>query len=130
MFLRKVCFVDKNKSYLGLIPLKSETLKWTEDEKGLVVFEIKNEGWLNRIFQVLFRKPEYSYIHLDEFGSYTWKQIDGIRTVLAIGLAIERRFGSEVLPLYERLTHFFSILESYGFITIKNNEKQNKEKLV
>lgn len=126
MFLKKVCIVEKNKSYLELIPIRSETLKWSQDENGLVIFEIENKGALNKFLQKCFKRPKYSYIHLDDFGSYIWKEMDGIRTVLALGVSAEIKFGDKVLPLYQRLSNFFSILESYGFITIKNYKKKDK----
>lgn len=118
MFLKKVCNVE-NKNYLEYIPMRSEEIEWSLDENGHVALKIENKGTLNLIFQKLFKKPKYSYIHLDDFGSFIWQEIDGIRTVLGIGISVERKFGDAALPLIDRLTKFFSILEAYGFITTK-----------
>lgn len=55
-------------------------------------------------------------MHLDEMGSFVWPLIDGEKTILEIGKAVEERFGDEAKPLYERLVKYFQILESYHFI--------------
>ena len=70
----------------------------------------------NRLFQKLLKKPKISYIHLDEMGSFIWPMLDGEKTVLEIGKAVEIEFGDKANPLYERLVKYFEILKSYNFI--------------
>ena len=43
----------------------------------LVVLDIENTGAFNKLAQKLFGKPRVSHVHLDEFGSFVWKCIDG-----------------------------------------------------
>ncbi len=104
------------KNYLEKIPLISNKIDWILEDNGLVTISIENKGIFNRIFQILFKKPKISYIHLDEFGSNVWQLIDGKRDIIQIGKMFEEKFGNEVNPLYERLAKFFQILSSYGFI--------------
>ena len=78
--------------------------------------EIENKGFFNRAAQKLFKKPRISYVHLDETGSFVWPLIDGEKTIFEIGKEVEKRFGEESAPLYERLAKYFQILESYRFI--------------
>ena len=112
---------QNQENYLERIPQKSHLLNWSEDENEIVVLEIENKGLMNRIFQKLFKKPKISYIHLDELGSFVWKQIDGEKTVLEIGKEVSKKFQDKSNPLYERLSGYFAILESYNFINWKIN---------
>ncbi|MBE6546917.1 MAG: PqqD family protein [Ruminococcaceae bacterium] len=103
-------------NYLEKIPRHSTRLSWSSDEKGAVTLSIENKGLANRLAQLILRKPKISYIHLDELGSFVWPLIDGERTILSIGEAVEAHFGDKAKPTYERLAKFFQILDSYGFV--------------
>lgn len=105
-------------NYLEKIP-KREVTVFSCDEEGIVTLEIENKGIANRIAQKLLKKPKTSYIHLDKFGSFVWKRIDGEKSILDIGKDVEEEFGEEANPLYERLAKFFQILKSYNFISFK-----------
>lgn len=109
--------MKKNKeNFLDKIPVKSEGLNWSIDEKEIVTLEQENKGITNRIFQILFKKPKISYIHLDELGSFVWSLIDGVKTISEYGEPVKEKFGESAEPLYERLARYFQILETYGFI--------------
>ena len=104
----------KSENYLERIPVKNELFRYTVGEDGLVTIEVDNKGLFNRIAQKLFKKPKVSYVHLDEFGSFVWMQIDGHRNITETGRLVEEHFGEKANPLYERLAKFFQILNSYG----------------
>lgn len=104
--------------YLDGKPLRNEKIPWSARD-GQVTLEIENKGVWNRLFQKILKKPRISYVHLDEMGSFVWPLLDGEKTILEIGKAVEERFGDEAKPLYERLVKYFQILESYRFISIK-----------
>lgn len=82
----------------------------------MVTISVVNKGVFHTLAQKLLHKPKISYIHLDEFGSFVFQQMDGARSVLEIGVLVEEHFGEKAQPLYERLAQFCKILESYGFI--------------
>ena len=103
-------------NYLSRIPKRNETISWKEDENGVITLEIENKGVMNRICQKLFKKPNISYVHLDEMGSFVWPIIDGKKDITEIGKYVEKHFGEKANPLYERLAQYFKILESYGFV--------------
>lgn len=105
-----------NENFLERCPAYPDGIAWSADEKGLVTLDIENKGVMNRIFQKLFKKPKVTHIHLDEIGSFIWKQIDGKKTLLDMGKPLEEQFGEKALPTYERLAKYFQILESYGFV--------------
>ena len=109
----------KQENYLEVVPLRREDIKWTEEESGIITLEIENKGIVNKIAQKLLKKPPISYVHLDKFGSFVWKSIDGEKDVYKIADEVENEFGEEAHPLYERLVKYFSILESYGFVKRK-----------
>ncbi len=106
-----------DENYLERVAKRAEYLRWTEDDKGIVTLELDNKGLFNRIAQKLFKKPPVSYIHLDEIGSFVWKQLDGERNLLAIGEAMEECLGEKAHPTYERLAKYLHILDSYHFVT-------------
>ena len=107
-----------NENYLDRIPQKAE-VEWSADNDGIVTLKIENKGVFNRIAQKLFKRPKFSFIHLDENGSFAWLQIDGESDITEIGKRVDGHFGEKAHPLYERLAKFFQILDSCGFIEWK-----------
>lgn len=103
-------------NYLERVPHKNGLIKWSKGEDDLITLEIENKGAMNRLAQKLFKKPKFSYIHLDENGSFVWENINGETNLIEIGEKVHEHFGEKAEPLYERLAKFISILESYNFI--------------
>ena len=110
---------NKNENFLEKIPVKNEKIGWSADENGIVTLEIYNKGVFNKIFQLILKKPKITYIHLDENGSFVWPLIDGEKNIIEIGKFVKEHFGEKANPLYERLSQFFKVLESYRFISFK-----------
>lgn len=110
-----------NENYLEKVPVRKPSIAWNTDSDGKVTLEIENTGLFNRLAQKLLKKPKISFVHLDETGSYVWPLIDGAKNIIEIGKTVDEHFGQKVHPLYERLAKYFRILDSYGFITWKNN---------
>lgn len=111
--------INEAENFLERIPVRSQYLNWAADEDGLVTLEIENTGFFNRIAQKVFRKPKFSYVHLDKTGSFVWPLIDGEKDIITLGELVKERFGEEAEPLYQRLAKFFQILDSYHFISFK-----------
>ncbi len=109
-----------NENYLDKIPVVSEKLTCTVNDDGIVTLAQENTGVMNRIAQKLFKKPKISYIHLDELGSFIWQLIDANTSIFDMGEPVKEHFGEKAEPLYPRLAKYFSILESYGFVTMKS----------
>ena len=109
--------VHLTENLLSRIPVRSPEINWTTDENAMVTLEIMNKGILNKIFQIFFKKPKISFIHLDETGSFVWPLIDGKLNLIEIGKLVEEHFGEKANPLYERLYKYFQILEEYKFIS-------------
>ncbi len=111
----------KGINYLDLIPVRTEQIRWSFDNKKRVTLEIDNTGFFNKLAQNFFKKPKTSYVHLDEMGSYVWPLIDGKKSVEELSILVKEEFGEKAEPLYERLIKYFEILKSYEFIHFKKN---------
>ena len=108
----------KNKdNFLKKKPQRNPDINWSEKD-GQVTLEIENKGIFNRLAQKLLKKPKISYIHLDETGSFIWPLIDGETDIIALGEKLKEHFGDKAEPLYERLSKYIKILESYGFVKL------------
>ena len=110
--------MKSSKNILNLTPRHSKKVGWSQDLHQLVTLEVKNRGVANFIAQTLFKKPRVSYIHLEEFGSFIWLQIDGQRDVRALGEQIKKRFGDSAQPIYSRLIQYIKTLKNNNFITV------------
>lgn len=112
----------KQQNYLDLIPERSPELTWSRDEEGIVVLEVENTGVFNRIAQKLFKRPKYTKVHMEKYGSFLWPLIDGERTVMELADLQKAEFGDEVEPLYPRVVKYIQIMDSYHFITLKEKK--------
>lgn len=102
-------------------PIRKKDLNWSVNENK-VVLEIENKGFYNRLAQKLFKKPPITYVDLDEMGSFIWPLLNGEANIEKIGEMVEANFGERAHPLYERLTKYFQILNSYGFVEWLNED--------
>lgn len=109
----------EQKNYLDLIPERAPELSWSEDEEGLIVLNVENTGVFNRIAQRIFKRPKYTKVHMEKYGSFLWPLIDGERTVMELADLQKEEFGDEVEPVYPRVVKYMQIMESYHFIKVK-----------
>ena len=119
---KKKIIIPEN--YLEKVPVHRSDIKWKTDSDANVTLEIENTGLMNRIMQKVFLKPKISYIHLDKLGNFIWPKIDGKLTITEIGKLVDKEFGEEAHPLYERLARYFQILDSYRFIEWVEKEEK------
>ena len=94
--------------------------KWELDENGLVEVTVENTGFYNTIAQKFFKRPRYSFIKLDKYGTCVWQQIDGKKTIYEIGQILKNTHKGAADQLYERLASYFKILESNGYVVFLN----------
>ena len=109
----------KKINYLEKVPYIPDTINFEKHENGIVTLVIENKGMFNFIAQKLFKKPRFSYIHLDEKGSLVWPLIDGEKTVGEIAALLDGEFSDEGEALYAGVSKFFEILKSYNFVLFK-----------
>jgi len=103
---------------LTIVPLSN--IEWRETNVGKIVLlkrkfksvRLQNlaKRWLNQT---------HYQIHLDDYGSFVWKMIDGSHSVATIGEELQRKYGDKIEPVYDRLGEFIQKLQRSGFIRIK-----------
>lgn len=111
---------NKVPNVLDLIPVQSQKFKSEIDETGKVTIFVENKGLFNWIAQKLLNKPKVSQVHLEDFGCFIWKQIDGIKSVKEIADLVHQEFGEKADPLYPRISMYMNTLLTYEFIEWKN----------
>ena len=105
-------------NYLDYIPVHNPAHDSKTDEAGNVTIIIENKGLFNKIAQLIFKKPRFSQVHLEEMGSFIWQQIDGERTVLDISVLVKEEFGEKAEPLLERLCTYVKMLANWKFVIL------------
>ena len=113
----------KNENYLDNIPVINGDICWEEDDNQLIVIKQENKGFYSKIAQKFFDRPKVSNIHLDEFGSFVWKQIDGEKDIAEIGKSVSEEFGKDAEPLYERLSAYMYRLRDVKYISFRKVNK-------
>lgn len=116
----------KQENFLDYVPKHNSLFEYQENKAGNIEVKVHNKGLFHKIAQVIARRPKYSYIELDEFGSFVWRQMDGARSVYDIGTLVKAEFGEKAEPLYERLCTFIRILHKNHFVVYKNKIKEKK----
>lgn len=102
--------LKEKKNYMDYVPCCNPRYTWDTDQEGIVTVHVLNQGFYNRLAQKLFGKPSVSHIRLDGYGSFVWKQMNGMRTVYEIAGLVKDRFGEEAEPVIGRLVKYFQIL--------------------
>ncbi len=110
------------RNLLDMVPNRKEQIVWTEQEGGKVVLELEHRGFYAAIAQYCFHRPRVSKIHLDELGSYIWKQIDGSHNLYEIANCLKEQFGKQAEPLYDRFIAFLQILLRHGFVKLESSK--------
>lgn len=106
----------KKENYLDFIPVVNGQNTWDRGEDGVVTIHMVNRGFYNTLAQKLFHTPRVSHIKLDEYGSFLWMRIDGIKTVGQLALELKEAYGERAEPLYDRLVKYMQILHNNRFI--------------
>lgn len=109
----------KCENYVEFLPIIKENLKWDSDDSGIVTIYIENKGLFKWITQKVLGKPKVSQIHLETYGSFIWRHIDGMRRIVEIADLAEKEFGEEIHPLYERISSYFDMLERANLISLE-----------
>jgi len=104
--------MKNNEEVLSLVYEIRDGLEYEVDEKGIVTILKRQDHWIQRFFRKLqFRIPETTRVTLDSYASFIFLNIDGKRTVKEIGEIMDREYGEEAKPLYERLLLFLNHIE-------------------
>ena len=102
-------------NYLDFVPVPNPRNTWSEED-GIVTIHMVHRGFYDRLAQKLFHTPPVSHIKLDEYGSFLWMRIDGVKTVGQLALELKEAYGEKAEPLYDRLVKYMQILRNNRFI--------------
>lgn len=111
--------MKSKKNYLDYVPAKNEEIQWEQTEEGRIVIRRANKKWMERLTQLLLKKPKITYIELETYGQFIWPLIDGQRTVYDIAQLVKAEFGDDAEPLYDRLVAYFRSMDSNHLIQLK-----------
>ncbi|ACL69865.1 PqqD family protein [Halothermothrix orenii] len=111
--------MPRKKNLLEMKPRRRENIDWQEDEDGNLTLIIKRNGWIDRIFQKVFKTPKQTTLELDKVGSFVWLECDGNQDLNQIAKKLKKQYPEEAAPVYDRLVTFIGILKNNGLITLK-----------
>ena len=106
----------KDHNYLEKVPVRNPEFSWKEDGQGIVTVDMVHKGIFDKLAQKLWVTPKVSHVKLDRFGSFVWKQMDGNRNIIDIGVLVREEFADQAEPLYERLAEFVKMLRDNRFV--------------
>lgn len=107
----------KDHNYLEKVLVRNPEFSWKEDGQGIVTVDMVHKGIFDKLAQKLWVTPKVSHVKLDRFGSFVWKQMDGNRNIIDIGVLVREEFADQAEPLYERLAEFVKMLRDNRFVT-------------
>jgi hypothetical protein len=112
----------KNANLLELTPITLHKSEISDDGMvNILVPKFKNQLAVKFIVPKL-KAPDIK-IKLDEFGSETWRNMDGKKNVSLIGDKLVEKFGDRINPVYERLSKFLTMLYEQRMITYREINK-------
>lgn len=116
----------EQENFLDYIPKHNALFEFRENHVGNIEVKVQNKGFFNKVAQVFAKRPKFSYIELDEFGSFIWREMDGQKSVYEIGQQVKQEFGEKAEPLYERLSEFIKILHKNHYVVYQNKLKKKE----
>ncbi len=105
-----------SKNYLDIVFVPSSELKYHKGDDGFTVLDIEHKGFFNKIAQKLFKKPRFSHIKTDVYGTALWECLDGKNTVNDVINTMKDTFPDEKEKMLDRCIHFLYVLERNKFI--------------
>lgn len=103
-------------NYMDKVPFKASERPWQENENGIVEITVTHTGFYARLAQKYFKKPQISYISLDNYGTVVWKNINGKNTIYDIVKLMEKAFPNEKYRMLERIVTYMAALETNKFV--------------
>lgn len=110
-------------NYLELIPVQLHQHEDAENGRLNVLVPKFPSRFGHKYLMPRLKKP-YIKAKLDDFGSATWRLIDGRRDVGEMAEALLAKFGDKIQPVHERLTVFLTRLYRGGLISFTDRKKQ------
>jgi len=100
--------VDAN---LAMVFKVREGILFDEENGHVRIIKEQNAKPQQIMRKLKIKIPERTYMELDDFGSFVFKQIDGVKTVKEIGENLAAYNEESATHLYERLLIYLHHLE-------------------
>ncbi|WP_085829136.1 PqqD family protein [Clostridium massiliodielmoense] len=116
----------KDNNLLEFIPYKNLSYIYDkEEESNNITIIIKRNSKFDKLILKIFRKAHKElYVHLDEIGSFIWRNIDGKKTVLNLCEGFMKEYNVEQSEAINRTVYFLKILKNNKFIKFTANIKK------
>ena len=109
----------KSKNFLEFIPVRNFNWSISEETAKVVVERPKFDNAILKKYLLPYFKKQNFDVKLDDFGSFVWQKIDGEKNIYEIALELEKEFGEEVQPVYDRISQFIKHLRQQRFVEYK-----------
>jgi len=113
--IRKSRRLKENTNLLELTPFHIYTHEIEESGLVSVLIPRFHNKLLARVISPRLKSP-FVKARFDEFGSSTWLEIDGKKSVLSITENLIKQHGEKIQPVHERVSKFLNQLYLYKFI--------------
>jgi hypothetical protein len=100
----------------SLVPVPRHQSEEDPDGRVTVLVPRFSGHWTRRFLLPLFARREVR-LHLDDLGSYVWRQCDGGTTVGEIAARLHARVGGEPAEATRRVVTFLRRLAGYDSVT-------------
>jgi len=106
----------KETNLLELIPIRVS--EWKDNEEGLITLILpKFKSKIGRAFASIFKNPMYE-VKLDKIGTFLWRLCDGKNNIYDISQDMQKEFGDDIEPVYERMKKFVNMLKNLNAIKL------------
>lgn len=109
-------------NYMDLLFVPDPSLEYREDGEGRIVIKIEHRGPFHVLAQKIWKKPRFSDISLDRYGSAVWRCLDGSRTVMDVVESMKEQFPEEQERMLDRVVSFLGTLQAHRFVIRKTGK--------
>ncbi len=102
----------------GCIPHRLFDWETNPETGQIVIIRPKYNSSIGKMIFEPFLKIKNFKIKLDDLGSVVWENSDGQKNVKEIGEILAAKFGSDIEPIYERLSKFLIQMHKGKFIRL------------
>ncbi|OGU61038.1 MAG: hypothetical protein A2X64_10365 [Ignavibacteria bacterium GWF2_33_9] len=114
--------INKDTNFLELIPKRKVGIEKTEDNKvKLLIPRFKNK--LAQKYLIPKFQSKHIEAKLDEYGSTCITLSNGERNIYEIAKIMKEQFGEKIEPVYERVSKYFGMMHSKGFVELIEKEE-------
>ena len=107
---------NKETNLLELIPIRVSD--WKDNDEGLITLILpKFKSKIGKAFASLFKNPMYE-VKLDTIGTFLWRECDGKNNIYDISQDMQKEFGDDIEPVYDRIKKFINMLKNLNAITL------------